>query len=242
MENKEFNPQMRALMVIRNLRTAFEKDYSRMNEIDENLKVYNADATLIIEQQTDLATQEKWKNQLALVNQDISRIKATLLSIKDKIENGDRTDSSDLWHTFEDAITDLENGYKTLAAIGLEGLPEAEHTHWKTDIFNTEKSIIPRIISHAESCRLQLEMVQKYTPNEISTITANIIAHIPANYAMEEAEKYEKDYKKALGEIKREFSEEKNLWDSFLDILSGGTHQNAAERVMLKRWIEGEKV
>ena len=41
--------------------------------------------------------------------------------------------------------------------------------------------------------------------------------------------------------FKKEFKEEKNLWDRFLDILAGGTHQPPSERVMLERWIEGEK-
>ena len=37
MENKEFNPQMRALMVIRNLRTAFEKDFRLFRSSANNL-------------------------------------------------------------------------------------------------------------------------------------------------------------------------------------------------------------
>jgi hypothetical protein len=52
---------------------------------------------------------------------------------------------------------------------------------------------------------------------------------------------YQKDYYKALVNFKKEFKEEKNLWDRFLDILAGGTHQSPSERVMLERWIEGEK-
>jgi len=44
-----------------------------------------------------------------------------------------------------------------------------------------------------------------------------------------------------LKDFKKEFSEEKNLWDTFLDILAGGTHQSPSEHVMMERWIEGEK-
>jgi L-asparaginase II len=32
-----------------------------------------------------------------------------------------------------------------------------------------------------------------------------------------------------------------DLWDKWLDILAGSAHQSAAERVMLTRWIEGER-
>ena len=41
--------------------------------------------------------------------------------------------------------------------------------------------------------------------------------------------------------IKYEFNKEKNLWDSFLDILADGAHQSPTENVMMSRWIEGEK-
>ena len=50
-----------------------------------------------------------------------------------------------------------------------------------------------------------------------------------------------KGNERALVNFKKEFKEEKNLWDRFLDILAGGTHQSPSERVMLERWIEGEK-
>lgn len=68
-----------------------------------------------------------------------------------------------------------------------------------------------------------------------------IVDQIPADFTYEEAVEYQNDYFKALVNFKKEFREEKNLWDKFLDILAGGTHQSPAERVMMERWLEGEK-
>ncbi len=65
--------------------------------------------------------------------------------------------------------------------------------------------------------------------------------HIPTNFTFEEADKYESDYLKAVEDIKKEFRLEKNLWDKWLDLLAGEAHQSAAERVMMTRWMEGEK-
>jgi hypothetical protein len=84
-------------------------------------------------------------------------------------------------------------------------------------------------------------MIEQYTPDELNKITQMIVDQIPADFTYEEAVEYQNDYFKALVNFKKEFREEKNLWDKFLDILAGGTHQSPAERVMMERWLEGEK-
>ena len=241
METKKFNPKLRALMAIRNLSVVLERNYNQMNEIEQNLDFFNENATLIINERASEDIKKKWINTLKNVKDDISSIKIILNSVKDKIKNKDRSDSSELWHKYEKCIEDVKNGYRLLEEIGYEGLEEDQHIHWKKDICNIEKAILPLIISHAESCRMELEMIEKYTPREIDSMTETILAHIPSEYSFEEAEKYEKDYLKAIDEIKQEFSEKKNLWDRFLDILAGGKHQTPAERVMMKRWLEGQK-
>jgi len=64
---------------------------------------------------------------------------------------------------------------------------------------------------------------------------------VPTDFTYEETVEYKNDYYQALVNFKAEFKEEKNLWDTFLDILAGGTHQSPAERVMMERWVEGDK-
>jgi hypothetical protein len=92
-----------------------------------------------------------------------------------------------------------------------------------------------------ESCRVLLQMIERYTPEELNSITKIIVAKIPLDFSYEEAVEYQNDYYKALVNFKNEFKEEKNLWDKFLDILAGGTHQLPSERVMMERWLDGEK-
>ncbi len=89
--------------------------------------------------------------------------------------------------------------------------------------------------------RSTLENSKEYTQLEIDEIANNILAQLPADYSVEDIKEYKKDYLIALNQVKKEFSQKKNLWDTFLDVLAGGTHQSPAERVMLKRWIDGEK-
>jgi histone deacetylase complex regulatory component SIN3 len=109
---------------------------------------------------------------------------------------------------------------------------------------NENKEISPKLQASIviKNLRMAFEKNKEYTPLEIDAIANNILAHLPADYSIEEIKEYEKDYLIALDEVKKEFSEKKNLWDTFLDILAGGTHQSPSEKVMMTRWIEGEKV
>ena len=83
--------------------------------------------------------------------------------------------------------------------------------------------------------------IEKYSPKELHKITEVIFNQIPEDFTFEESEKYEEEYLKALSNFRKEFSNEKNLWDKFLDVLAGGTHQTPSESVMMQRWLEGEK-
>ena len=97
------------------------------------------------------------------------------------------------------------------------------------------------MVAHIESCRVLLQMIERYTPDELNSITKIIVDQIPADFTYDDAVEYQKDYYKALVNFKKEFKEEKNLWDKFLDILAGGTHQLPSEKVMMERWLDGEK-
>ncbi|KGO81752.1 hypothetical protein Q762_07870 [Flavobacterium cauense R2A-7] len=212
-----------------------------MVQIEHNLEELNKHALALIEVHSTPEAQEKWKMGLKEMNHSLKAIHEILNTAKEKVKNHDRSDSSTLWEQFSLHLNTLKETNKNLENLGFEILPEKEHKHWEKDICNFEDTILPLLVSHAEACKTELQLMEKYTPKEIHQLTQILIAHIPENYSFEEADKYEKEYLKAFKIFKKEFKEERNLWDTFLDILAGGTHQPPSERVMLQRWIEGER-
>ncbi len=110
-------------------------------------------------------------------------------------------------------------------------------------VMQETKEISPKLRTSIviKNLREAFEKNKKYTSLEIDEIAKNILAKIPDDYSLEEIKEYKKDYLVALDDVKKEFAQKKNLWDDFLDILAGDTHQSASERVMLSRWIDGEK-
>ncbi|OFY86828.1 MAG: hypothetical protein A3F72_21315 [Bacteroidetes bacterium RIFCSPLOWO2_12_FULL_35_15] len=241
MENKTYNSKLRALLSIRNLDKILNTHLEQMMEIEKQLDALNKNALTVLESHCSTESQEIWKTILKENSSTITSINQILRSAKEKVVSKDRSESTELWKKYELHLDKLKETYKTLENLGLEILPSKEHKHWEKDICTFDETILPLIVSHAEVCKQELELIARYTPKELDNITLIIMQHIPEDFTFEDADKYEKDYLKAFEEFKKEFRKEKNLWDKFLDVLAGGTHQPPSERVMLERWIEGEK-
>ncbi len=184
---------------------------------------------------------ETWESVVNNINSAVLEIIKLLNSASQNVEFKARVDTSWLWQEFGPRMEKLRELCKIMDELGFEILPENERPLRKANPLNFQESVLPLLDSHATAYKMELQMIEKYTPAELSKVTQLILDKIPENFTFEEAEKYERDYLKAMGELEKELHEEKNLWDTFLDILAGGSHQTPSERVMLNRWIEGEK-
>jgi len=240
-ENNQHNPGLRALLSLRNCNITLEKEYGELLEIEAELDAINKTGLVMIATHCNTKMQESWQANVQNGDEAIDGLKKTLEEEKEKIRKKEITVVTDLWNTLSSNVNKLRGSAKKSGSLGLELLPETEHINWENGFLNYQKPLVKLIVSHVESCRVLLQMIEKYTPEELNIITKIIVDKIPLNFAYKEAVIYEKDYFKALVDFKQEFEEEKTLWDKFLDILAGGTHQSPSEHVMMERWIEGEK-
>jgi hypothetical protein len=240
-ENSNRNPGLRALLSIKNLGTTLQKDYAHLLQIEKEIEEVNKTGLLIIEANIEPEALESWKPAAAATITAVTAIKDILNKAKENIEKKASTDFAELWQQLGLQITELKEASKNLISTGYKLLPETQFIKWEKEFEHAEKALIQTMVDHVDSCRILLQMIEKYSPDELNKITKIIVDQIPPDFTYEEAIVYQKDYYKALVNFKKEFKEEKNLWDKFLDILAGGTHQSPSERIMLERWIEGEK-
>ena len=241
METKAYNSKLRAVLSIRNFNKVLEKHYEQMLEIESSLNELNNNATALIRAHSSPGSQERWDNIQSEMSKALTAINQVLKTAKEKVKYKNRSHSIELWERYDLFLQKFKETFQMAEVMGFEILPKSEHIHWRKDIINYEDTILPLIVSHAEACRVELEMIERYTPRELDFITQIVSEHIPDNFNFEDADKYEYEYLNALEEFKKEFRKEKNLWDKFLDILAGGTHQSPSERVMMQRWLNGEK-
>jgi hypothetical protein len=238
---KSHNPGLRALLAIKNFTATLEKDYTELLRLESELDELNKKALLMIESNTSVEALAKWKEGLQEVNYAITGINTTLTAAKEQLDQETKVGYPELWKQLSIHVSALKDKSKHIASIGIDILPEAIHAQWEHEFVKLETELVESIVTHVDSCRVLLQMIERYTPAELNTITQIIAEQIPLDFTYQEALEYQNDYYKALVNFKKEFKEEKNLWDKFLDILAGGTHQAPSERVMMERWLDGDK-
>jgi hypothetical protein len=238
---RSHNPGLRALLAIKNFSTTLENDYAELLQIESDLDMLNKKAFLMIEATKSPEAIARWNASLHKVITAITGINDTLVDAKKRMEQKTKEGYPELWKQLAVHLVSLKDNSKNAAAIGFELLPETFQLEWEKNYVIIETPMVHYLVTHVESCRVLLQMIERYTTDELTTINQIIVDQIPLDFTYQEAIEYQNDYYKALVNFKKEFKEEKNLWDTFLDILAGGTHQTPSERVMMERWLDGEK-
>lgn len=238
---KSHNPGLRALLAIKNFSTTLENDYAELLQIESDLDMLNKKAFLMIESTKSPEIIASWNANLNKVITAITSINETLMTAKEMIEQKTKEGYPELWKQLAVHLLSLKDNSKSAADIGLELMPDTFHLEWEKEYTIIQIPMVQYLVTHVDSCRVLLQMIERYTTDELNTINQIIVDKIPLDFTYQEAIEYQNDYYKALVNFKKEFKEEKNLWDTFLDILAGGTHQSPSERVMMERWLDGEK-
>jgi hypothetical protein len=240
--SKKYHSGFKALLCIGNFKGSSEKHYAQLMKIEDDLDKINKDTSAIIEANHSSELLDKWEITLKEIKRSILSINQVLNAAKDKVAKQDRTDFSAFWQQLDADLDKLKQAYITIDRFGLEKLPENEHVGWQKNFSHSENTILPAIVSHVETSKVELQLIEKYSQEQLNQMMKAILIYIPEDFSFEEANKYEQDYIKALADYEKEFSTDKNWWDTFLDILAGGTHQSPDSRVMMQSWVEGEKI
>ena len=234
------NPKLKAIVTIRNLALGISNDWKELKslgaDIDESVR--NASNEFI--NQAPVITHERWLAEMGKMNQNTLSLKGIMNQTVEKINNRDADGLTELWNSHHEFSTDLLERLNTLFKLGKIHLPEGQHTAWSKK-WNVVFDKFVAIQQLVEGSSLHLTMISELAPEEVDELTQTILKNMPVRYTMEEALQYEKEYMEAYEELKKEATQKKNLWDRFLDILAGGIQQSPAERVMMQRWVNGEK-
>lgn len=240
MTEKKINPTIEAVTKIRNLATAVSGNWSIMKSARATLTSDINSASLLINTYGNTDTIQNWKTMLEVYESELSSLKGIMSVTIALIKSKEGTHISDQWELHRPHVKKIETLYETLERTGKAALPENKMDDWGTlwgRILGTHDSIK----SEAEAAGVLLQLIQSNSPEEVDELTDTILKYIPMNYTTKEAHQYTDEYMKAYEVIKKEASQKKNLWDRFLDILAGGVEQNPAQRVMMQRWLDGEK-
>ncbi len=240
MTKEKENAQLLAVVKIRSLVSSAVDDLNKVKSVGREIDVLTNKAIGIVVDTFDQELADAWSEKIQAYNENLTELKGIMKDTVQQIENRDAAKASEVWNSSSRYSSKLSGIIEDMKHSGHESIHDENKTEW-TSIWKNVDEKFEAIQEVVSTCELKFQMIQEFTPKEVDELTDEILRHMPKNFSEKEAKDYEKEYLEAYEEIKLETSKKKNLWDRFLDVLAGGTQQSPAERVMMQRWVNGEK-
>lgn len=240
MEEKEFNPIIEAVVSLRHYAMAVSENWNSMKSIGALINNDMEEATQLIEKYGSNTTRQRWSGELIDYNATKDHLQEIMNFVISKIKAKTTDGISERWNEYPGHVHTMEAYYDSMKNLGRSALPENKKQVWD-ELWHGILGAHEKIGNEAKAIGIQLGLMEECTPEEINELTDTILKHIPIKYSVKEAHKYTGEYMTAYEELKKEAAQKKNLWDRFLDILAGDTQQTPPQRVMMKRWVDGEK-
>ncbi|HQV75843.1 MAG: hypothetical protein KBA60_11705 [Flavobacteriales bacterium] len=232
----------RTAIKLRHLVEAINNNWDLLGSINKSVRSSLADASEFIAANANTANVERFKRSLAMVNTDMKGVEELLQKAAVAVKSNSPIDPSFNWKTLQDHLDSVTKEFNEMKELPSTGFSQNSAKDWQ-DIWAVVGADLEAVRGIGASAYLKARMITDLSKEEMDDLTRTIVKHIPSNYSITEADKYAEEYVTAMEQIKEESSKKANLWDRFLNILAGAVpfEQSPAERVMMQRWINGEK-
>ena len=232
----------RTAVKLRHLVKAINSNWEQLGEIGKNVRASLANAGAFVAANGNAGIVERFDRSLAVMNTDINGVEELLKTASTAVKQNKAINATFNWKTLQAHLDSVEEQFNASKDLPAEGFARNSAKDWK-DIWKVVGSNLDIVRGMAASAYVKARMITDLSKEEMNDLTRAIVKHIPANYSLVEADKYAGEYIEAMEQIKEEAGKKDNLWDRFLNILAGMVpfEQSPAERVMMQRWINGER-
>ncbi|HEY1045130.1 MAG TPA: hypothetical protein VGF79_01745 [Bacteroidia bacterium] len=236
------NKNLETLIKLRHLSEGLNSNWEALNTSKDKVSHLLDEANNIVKIFCSDIGKSKYQEDENSIKILRDKIEFQLTYFKNTIESQSNIDSSEI---YEDFLSNTESISSLFAKIGkypddyFSGMNSAD---W-FGVWAVIQSNIYTVQGIGHSAFVQLQMFENFNKQEIDDLTKEIIKYIPKSYHIEDAIQYKQEYMTALAQMEEEANKKDNLWDRFLNLLAGNIpfKQTPQERVMMMRWVNGEK-
>src|SRR5574343_479527 len=236
------NKNLETLIKLRHLSEGLNSNWEALNTARVKVAHLLDEANKIVKMFGSDLGKSKFQENVNLIASLKDKIESQLAYFKNKIESQSSNDSSEI---YKDFLSNTESVSSIFTKIGkypddyFSGMNSAD---W-FGVWAVIQSNIYTVQGMGHSAFVQLQMFENFSKQEIDDLTKEIIKYIPKSYHIEDAIQYKQEYMTALAQMEEEANKKDNLWDRFLNLLAGNIpfKQTPQERVMMMRWVNGEK-
>jgi hypothetical protein len=234
--------KLEVLIKIRNLSKGLHSKWQLLDDAKLMTENMLKEAQTVIKLHGSEVGKDSFNQDLSKLKEQISKVDELLQKFKTYIDHptSDNTEAS--FAKFEKVIDETFTIFNKISNYPVNYFTDISHVDW-ANIWSIIQSNIYAVQGIAQSSNIQLQMLKKFSNEEVDELTKTIFKFIPASFYMSSAIAYKNDYELALNQMEEEANKKDNLWDRFLNFLAGNIpfKQSPQERVMMMRWIEGER-
>jgi hypothetical protein len=234
--------KLEVLIKIRNLSKGLHSKWQLLDDAKLMTENMLKEAQTVIKLHGSEVGKDSFNQDLSKLKEQISKVDELLQKFKTYIDHptSDNTEAS--FAKFEKVIDETFTIFNKISNYPVNYFTNISHVDW-ANIWSIIQSNIYAVQGIAQSSNIQLQMLKKFSNEEVDELTKTIFKFIPASFDMSSAIAYKNDYELALNQMEEEANKKDNLWDRFLNFLAGNIpfKQSPQERVMMMRWIEGER-
>ena len=238
----ESSSQLHVIIKLRHLKKASQNNWEMLANTKKMVGSFITEARQLMSNYGKSEGKEQFEIDANSLSVKINGVQESLNDFYQFILNNESIDIESSFQKFSQDLEDTENLFKTISSYPSTYFLNMDVSEWK-EIWTVIKSNLTIIQGLGESAYLKSLMIKNFSNSEADALTEEIVKHIPQSFNLLEADKYKQEYMQAVEEIEQESNAKLNLWDRFLSVLAGVVplKQTPEERVMMRRWLDGEK-
>lgn len=236
------NKNLETLIKLRHLSEGLNSNWEALNTAKVKVTHLLDEANNIVKMFGSDLGKSKFQEDVNSIASLRDKIESQLANFKNKIESQSSSDSSEIYQDFLSNTKSISDLFVKIGKYPDDHFLGMNSADW-FGVWAVIQSNIYTVQGIGHSAFVQLQMFENFSKQEIDDLTKEIIKYIPKSYHIEDAIQYKQEYINALTQMEEEANKKDNLWDRFLNLLAGNIpfKQTPQERVMMMRWVNGEK-
>jgi hypothetical protein len=208
-------PEERATFILGQLNAGLRTEWSQIEGLEASLQKKLHEAKSRADSHIAPADRATWDEAWNAVYTKLNAIHARATEVRQRFEANDETDYLPTWDSISASDQELDALLDTLRRTGRESLPGQElepwYDGWK-ELWVEIEDTLSLLRAHIIATHFRLEMRLDYGAEKADEVTRQILANLPANASLQDAERYAAEYRVAHHDAEQH-AEHPTLWD-----------------------------
>ena len=191
-------PEERAQFILGQLNTGLRTEWSQIEGLEATLENLLHEAKSRAETFIPADKRGAWDAAWTLVHRKLDAIRTHAAEARRRLEGGKPGSPLESWNQVNEHDRELDAALDSLRVMGREALPgrdlEPWYDGWK-GLWVTVDDKLSQLRAHVIATRFRLQMRQDYGAEKADEVTRQILAHLPADASLADAERYAAEYR-----------------------------------------------